>query len=118
MNGYVIGLIAATIGAFLATVGKFFAAKFSSRTDDIISLRETMLKRIAQAENRQAKLEKRQATLEKEVQSWMRRYWGIYRWALNLSVTRKLDIQPPDFHDMDEEQLQQAINEIKQKNDE
>jgi hypothetical protein len=108
-NGYVIGFLAALAGAFLTMIGKYFTAKFSSQTDDIISLRETMLKRISQGEQRQATLEKRQAMLERELQVWMRRYWALYRWAMNLSITQDIDIMPPDFHDMEMEELQQHI---------
>jgi hypothetical protein len=114
MNGYIIGLIAASIGAFLTMIGKYFAAKFSSQTNDIISLRKTMLGRITQAEERQAKLEQRQAKLETEVQLWTRRYWVLYRWTVKYCMKNNLDMPLPDFHDMAEEELQEAFNEIKQ----
>src|SRR5699024_10471773 len=103
IKGYVIGLVAATVGGLLTVAGKYMTAKFTSRTEDTVSLRDSMLKRISQAEKRQAMMEKRQAMLENDVQIWMRRYWALYRWAVSLSVNHDVDILPPNFHEMEQE---------------
>jgi hypothetical protein len=105
MNRYVIGIIAASLGALLTMIGKFIAASFSANTENKISLRDSALKRLTA-------LEIRQDHLEEQVQKWIARYWALYRWMIKYQITNDLDISPPDFHKMTRDEVETKINEI------
>ena len=102
-----IALGSAIFGGFIAMAGKYFTAKFSSATDDEISLRQSTLKRLVA-------LETRQGNLENKVNSWTIRYWSLYRWMVNFCMANDLEIMPPNFHEMENDEIERTVNKTYQ----
>lgn len=115
MDHFTLAIIAAAIGGFFAVIGKYITSWFSSKSKDTINLRQTLLKRINQLEERQAQMEKRQAKTDEKLQRWILRYWNLYRWSIQKYKQKEIDDIPPDFHDMSDEQLKNDLNNYSSK---
>jgi uncharacterized membrane protein YraQ (UPF0718 family) len=109
---YTLALIAAAIGGLCAMIGKYITALFSSSSDDRINLRETLLKRMNQLEKQINHLEERQIKIKKEQEKWVYRYWSLYRWTIKYCLVNQSDQMPPNFHEMETEEIKQAIHNM------
>jgi uncharacterized membrane protein YraQ (UPF0718 family) len=109
---YTLALIAAAIGGLFAMIGKYITALFSTSSNDQISLRETLIKRMNQLEKKINHLEDRQAKIKKEQEKWVYRYWSLYRWTIKYCLINKSDQMPPNFHEMETQEIKQVIQNM------
>ena len=117
MDKYLLGLLAAIFGGIIGVVGKYFTASFSSGTDDVISLRQSLLKRVNQLEEQHVTLRQEHDEIRKEQQKWVVRYWSLYRWTINHCLITDDQKLPPNFHEMEKNEIKKSVKNMYPKPD-
>ncbi|MFH5833726.1 hypothetical protein [Halalkalibaculum sp. DA384] len=103
MSTEIVGVIAACIGALITGLFNWIRSTDRTDTDDRIQFRADILDRLKV-------VEARTKHLEEEVTIWKIRYWSLYAQSL-----QQYDISPPEFHEMDLQDLEKSYREAIEK---